>query len=95
MSDKSFEGVKAKMTLKKSTLQKFKEEGGVDPVCYLDIVAMNLLARFGMDALTIATKSIEKMVASGDEDGREIWEGVADCLSSRSAALAPSGGSVH
>lgn len=67
-----------------------------DPEVYFDIVAKNLIARFGTRALDYADAALLKMRALGDDEGYEMWRGVLGRLGPRMRELdVPDGVALH
>lgn len=78
---KPYDGVKAQ-----AMLDRFEQDGGINPGCYFATVADNLLGRFGERAIEIAAGALQKMRLLEDHDGRVLWEGVSTQIWARISA---------
>ncbi len=90
MTDKAYNGLKAQ-----SALEQFKDEGGVDPSCYFDMVAVNLIARYGEKAIAVAAQALRKMTQAGDHEGHEMWQEISASLCTRSGMVTSGGSALH
>lgn len=69
---------------------------GFDPDVYFVIVADNLIANFGDNAIHYADRALLQMQSTGDNDGYSLWKGVHNQLRRRLRALhVPAGVTVH